>query len=213
MHLSLWYKHLSLEYTIKILQNNLSRLPKYDKNKGTTDGVLNVRQAEIEKFIREEYVRYSKFSKKERGPWNGRQIRNAVQIASSLALYEKDCKDEDDGLPATLTADHFRSVASTMFEFEEFLRQSRVGDDTFHAKQRQERHDDFQSQDHDHEDEDEGSTYQSFREASASSYRESFPRIDFDDRGDNQGYGDSRRHGRAHSRDWTNDPYPRNSRR
>ncbi|KAI0163163.1 P-loop containing nucleoside triphosphate hydrolase protein, partial [Pestalotiopsis sp. NC0098] len=147
MHLSLWYKHLSLEYTIKILQNNLSRLPKYDKNKGTTDGVLNVRQAEIEKFIREEYVRYSKFSKKERGPWNGRQIRNAVQIASSLALYEKDCKDEDDGLPATLTADHFRSVASTMFEFEEFLRQSRVGDDTFHAKQRQERHDDFQSQD------------------------------------------------------------------
>lgn len=145
LHLTLWYKHLSVDDTLKVLQTNLDRLPKYDKRTGTTDGVLSVQQGEIELFIRSEYERYSKATKKKRGPWNGRQVRNAVQIAACLALYEKQSRDEDDGLPAILTAQHFRSVAATMSEFEDFLKEAKSGDDTFHAKQRQERYDDFQN--------------------------------------------------------------------
>lgn len=153
VHISLWYKHLSLEDTVKILYNNLKRLPKYDRNQKTTDGVLRVQEKEIERFIREEYQRYAQANNKDRGPWNGRQIRNAVQIAACLALYEKESEKDDDDLPAILTAQHFRSVAETMSEFESFMKEVKVGDDTFLAKQRQERSDDFRDDGHGQEEE------------------------------------------------------------
>jgi hypothetical protein len=143
VHISLWYPDLSEPDTVTILLNNLNRLPKYDKKEGKTEGVLSVRQSEIENFIKSEYKRYSRATGKNRGPWNGRQIRNAVQIAACLALYEKETKHEDDGLPAILTADHFRSVADTMSEFESFLKVAKAGDDAMLAKQRQERVDDY----------------------------------------------------------------------
>ncbi|KAL6413878.1 hypothetical protein AUP68_03409 [Ilyonectria robusta] len=43
-------------------------------------------------------------------PQNERQIRNAALIAAGLALEDKDASVENDGMPATLTTDHFRSV-------------------------------------------------------------------------------------------------------
>ncbi|KAK7757035.1 hypothetical protein SLS62_001051 [Diatrype stigma] len=157
VHLSLYYPHLSLNDTVEILASNLRRLPRVkqegknsspndNNNNNSNNGYIKVMDDEIITFIRSEYEDFSRAFQKRRGPWNGRQIRNAVQIAAGLALYDKEAAQEDDGLPAILTAGHFRSVAETMSEFEAYLRTARAGDDTWLAHQRQDRNDDFQNQ-------------------------------------------------------------------
>ncbi|KAJ4184113.1 hypothetical protein NW767_013337 [Fusarium falciforme] len=140
VHLSLCYPHLSLNDTIAILQSNLNRLPRIEhaKDKSSNDGYIKVLDSAIKKIL--------KGQQKKKGPWNGRQIRNAVQIAADLALYDKEAAGENDGLPAILTADHFRSVAETTSEFEAYLKSTKKGDETFQARVRQDRDDDFQEE-------------------------------------------------------------------
>ncbi|RYP25247.1 hypothetical protein DL765_000128 [Monosporascus sp. GIB2] len=145
IHLSLCYPHLSLDDTLEVLRSNLNRLPRVEqaKDKSSRDRYIKVLDAPIRDFVKAEYEQYSKANNKKRGPWNGRQIRNAVQIAAGLALYDKEASDENDGLPAILTADHFRSVAETTTEFEEYVKSAKKGDDTFLSRTRQDRNDDF----------------------------------------------------------------------
>ncbi|RYP67690.1 hypothetical protein DL771_007097 [Monosporascus sp. 5C6A] len=149
VHLSLCYPHLSLNDTIKILQFNLNRLPRIEqaKDKSSTDRYIKVLDGPIRDFVKAEYEQYSKANNKKKGPWNGRQIRNAVQIAAGLALYDKEASEENDGLPAILTADHFRSVAETTTEFEEYVKSAKKGDDTFLSRMRQDRNDDYHEED------------------------------------------------------------------
>ncbi|RYO92546.1 hypothetical protein DL766_002373 [Monosporascus sp. MC13-8B] len=145
VHLSLCYPHLSLNDTLAVLQSNLNRLPRFEqaKDKSSRDRYIKVLDASISGFVKAEYEEYSKANKKKKGPWNGRQIRNAVRIAAGLALYDKEASDENDGLPAILTADHFRSVEETTTEFEEYVKSAKKGDDTFLSRARQDRNDDF----------------------------------------------------------------------
>ncbi|EQB43833.1 hypothetical protein CGLO_17467 [Colletotrichum gloeosporioides Cg-14] len=144
LHLSLWYPNLSLDDTIKILEANLNRLPRVERAEDgvSRDGYLKVNDNAIIDFVSAQYVEYSRTKRKKRGPWNGRQIRNAVQIAAGLALYDKQIeikeKGEDD-IPAFLTAEHFRAVAATTSEFEEYLKEVKVGDQEDQTKRRQER--------------------------------------------------------------------------
>ncbi|KAL6364675.1 hypothetical protein LRP88_00645 [Fusarium phalaenopsidis] len=148
VHLSLCYPHLSLNDTIAILQSNLNRLPRIEhaEDKSSNDGYIKVLDGAIKKFVEDEYREYSRANKKKKGPWNVRQIRNAVQIAAGLALYDKEVSGENDGLPAILTADHFRSVAETTSEFKAYLKSTKKGDETFQAIVRQDRDDDFQEE-------------------------------------------------------------------
>ncbi|KAF9874035.1 hypothetical protein CkaCkLH20_08407 [Colletotrichum karsti] len=129
VHLSLSYPNLSLEDTVKILEANLSRLPRVERAENNTprDGYLKVNDKAIIEFVSSEYKRYAERTGKDRGPWNGRQIRNAVQIAAGLALYDKQTELEEkgeDGIPAFLTTDHFRAVAETTSEFEQYLEET-----------------------------------------------------------------------------------------
>ncbi|KAI9368986.1 hypothetical protein BJX61DRAFT_521409 [Aspergillus egyptiacus] len=128
VHISLYYPHLSREYTLKILRGNLARLPREDKlPAGVTPGPnhLEVMDDHIEEFVLEQYDKHYKV--RQRGPWNGRQIRNSVQIAMCLALFENDKKGRN--RPAILTADHFRKVHETIAEFDEYLNAARLADD------------------------------------------------------------------------------------
>ncbi|KAI1110447.1 hypothetical protein F5Y14DRAFT_361099 [Nemania sp. NC0429] len=153
VHISLWYPHLTVERTIQVLRNNLQRLPQPPAKDGQpVDSLIKVMHDEIEDFIVKEYERYSKSVGKPRGPWNGRQIRNAVQVAACLALYQKDTENSDDNCPAILTAQHFQSVAQTTAEFEKFLKKTRVGDDSYWAQQRNDRADDWADADDYNED-------------------------------------------------------------
>ncbi|KAF4915745.1 Ribosome biogenesis ATPase RIX7 [Colletotrichum fructicola] len=141
VHLSLCYPNLSLIDTIKILEANLQRLPRV-KDGIAGDGYLDVEDESIIRFVSDEYDDYSRRTRRKRGPWNGRQIRNAVQIAAGLALYDKQIRLEKgikDESPATLTAKHFEAVADTTDEFEEYLNIVKIGDQEDQAKRRQER--------------------------------------------------------------------------
>lgn len=44
---------------------------------------------------------------------------------------------ENDGMPAILTTDHFRSVAEMTTEFEAHLKSTKKGDETYQARIRQ----------------------------------------------------------------------------
>ncbi|KAI3330749.1 hypothetical protein F4824DRAFT_328479 [Ustulina deusta] len=148
VHISLWYPHLTVERTIQVLRNCLQRLPQPPAKDGKpVYGLIKVLYKEIEDFVESEYRRYSKAAGKARGPWNGRQVRNAVQIAACLALYQKDTEDSNDDCPAILTAQHFQSVARTTTDFEKFLKKTRVGDDSYWAHQRNDRADDWDDAD------------------------------------------------------------------
>ncbi|KAF0315382.1 ATP-dependent zinc metalloprotease FtsH, partial [Colletotrichum asianum] len=155
VHLSLAYPNLSLDDTIEILRFNLDRLPRINKAEGKTaqGGYLKIFDKPIIEYVSKEYEDYNARTKKNRGPWNGRQIRNAVQIAAGLALYEKqtgsgDNDDEDD--PPYLTAEHFRAVADMTYEFEDYLSLSGKGDAQVQARRRRDRADQFHgSQSHD----------------------------------------------------------------
>ena len=131
VHLSLGYPHLSLDDTIEILQTNLNRLPRLEQGeKSSLNGYIKVLDRPIKEFVKAEYEKYSMVNKR-RGLWNGRQIRNVVKIAAGLALYDKETSDENDGVPAILTADHFRAVAEMTSEFEAYIESTKKGDDVF----------------------------------------------------------------------------------
>ncbi|KAF5501636.1 Ribosome biogenesis ATPase RIX7 [Colletotrichum siamense] len=154
VHLSLCYPNLSLIDTIKILEANLQRLPRV-KDGVAGDGYLDVEDESIIRFVSDEYDEYSRRTRRKRGPWNGRQIRNAVQIAAGLSLYDKQIKLEKgikDESPATLTARHFEAVADTTDEFEEYLNIVKIGDQEDQAKRRQERADHWRARERNNED-------------------------------------------------------------
>ncbi|RAK98859.1 uncharacterized protein BO80DRAFT_411447 [Aspergillus ibericus CBS 121593] len=130
VHLSLYYPHLNCDDTISILSSNLARLPRTDKvPKGTTigNGHIHVMDKEIIEFVKGEYEKTYRTHR--RGPWNGRQIRNAVQIASCLAFFDQKDKPPGNDLPVVLTAEHFRTVNDTIEEFDRYLVKARRADD------------------------------------------------------------------------------------
>ncbi|KAL6231002.1 hypothetical protein BDW75DRAFT_244332 [Aspergillus navahoensis] len=81
--------------------------------------------SEIREFVLQQFDEHYKLH--ERGPWNGRQIRNAVHITLCQAFFENGRKGRR--APAILTAEHFREVHETIAEFEEYLRAARTVDD------------------------------------------------------------------------------------
>lgn len=149
IHLSLYYPHLSSKDTLAILKDGLNRLPRVENvGDGETIGSdhIQVQDDDIEKFVEGEFRRF--YKKHKRGPWNGRQIRNAVQIASCLALYEAQ-KTSRSNVRAVLTSTHFKTVFETTAEFDRYLKQARRADESKLAHMQGDRFDPFDHQDHD----------------------------------------------------------------
>ncbi|KAL7815085.1 hypothetical protein V8C44DRAFT_348631 [Trichoderma aethiopicum] len=169
IHISLHYKYLNCEDTIAILDTHLKRLPSHNSNgSDASDGMVSggeegtgmiVMNEQIRTYISEEWQKYANKHNRDRGPWNGRQIRNAVHIAACLAIYESQLKsstnnsrgngDGGDGgkagvskEPVVLTADHFRTVALTTNEFDDYMKRVRRADADTMARMAGER-DDF----------------------------------------------------------------------
>ncbi|KAK1148084.1 hypothetical protein N8T08_010720 [Aspergillus melleus] len=120
VHVSLYYPHLSFTDTEAILCNNLKRLPRADalpEDETPGSDYIQVMDREIIDFIKDEYQKHYQIHR--RGPWNGRQIRNAVQIASCIAFHDQ--KGGRKNLPAVLTREHFKTVHETMTEFDGYM--------------------------------------------------------------------------------------------
>ncbi|PTB63012.1 P-loop containing nucleoside triphosphate hydrolase protein [Trichoderma citrinoviride] len=143
IHISLNYKYLDCEDTIAILDTHLGRLPRRhpkSANNGVEEPRMIVRDHEIRSYIRQEWHKYAKTHNRERGPWNGRQIRNAVHVATCLAIYESQLDNSRDIV--VLTADHFRTVGKTTDEFDDYMKRVRRADADTMARMAGER-DDF----------------------------------------------------------------------
>lgn len=93
-------------------------------------------------FARQHYDQFSGRAKVD-CRWNGRQIRNAFQIASSMARYEYYVKNGggagEDGLGLNLGASHFKSVEDTTVEYDEFRKETLRATDSEIAMHKEER--------------------------------------------------------------------------
>ncbi|KAK8113385.1 hypothetical protein PG984_013911 [Apiospora sp. TS-2023a] len=149
VHLSLYYPALGVKQTQEIIRMNLARLRTIEKQRAEITGKppLFIEEEDICSFSVDHYERHS--ANNGVGRWNGRQIRNAVQIAASLAWYDrKTSKDEGaDQVAPVLGSRHFRTVESTMTLFEGYMVKTKGGDDAFMARERGDRYDQFTPQD------------------------------------------------------------------
>lgn len=102
VHLNLRYEDLTEEQTVAIFKQNIERLGEMESTWAKKDPSyqkLFIKKNEIIRFAREHYNRHTNLDSRGVGRWNGRQIRNAFQIASSLAQYgdEEDEEMQEDG--------------------------------------------------------------------------------------------------------------------
>jgi hypothetical protein len=148
IHVSLAYPTIRLNETLDIWKGILDRLERDN------------RTAKIKvKFDRSALLswadRHYKTHEKENTAWNGRQIRNAFQLAISLGHHDRDRKlvaanltnaqaiasGEKKWASVRLTTANFNNIAKTARDFEDYLQATR-GHDSEIAKTLSLRHDD-----------------------------------------------------------------------
>ena len=107
IHISLYYPELGDRQARQVWEMNMDRLARSKRN--------------IE-FSRDDIKDFARYHWDNGGRWNGRQIRNAFQTAVALAGYDR---DNDYGKSSKkkpkLTYEHFKSVADTSAEFDQYL--------------------------------------------------------------------------------------------
>ena len=131
IHVSLYYPQLDQGTSGKIWKMNLRRLVENRQH-------IEVDSKAIRNYAKKHYLR---LAKAKRGPWNGRQIKNAFQTA--IALAEFDARVEGLARPV-LSVDHFHIVAKASEGFDEYL--SRIHGTDMDRARREGQRDDEQSQ-------------------------------------------------------------------
>lgn len=164
IHLSLYYPPLTIQQTLDIFEVNLRRLREIEAAKAAAraDADQNDpgRQPDLEIII--DHRRIMRFAEdhydthRPSQNWNGRQIRNAFQVAYSLAqshMHNADRSDDEsaddtahDGKTKatkfTLDDEQFRIVSKSIERFDEYLKLTR-GEDGDRARQLHLRNDEF----------------------------------------------------------------------
>ena len=116
IHLTLYYPPLNYRQTIDIWKLNIDRLRKVEKERcgNRAHELLQINEQEIMRFAKEKFNQdRSKFR------WNGRQIRNAFQIASSLAHFDA----RKDIIQPRLTVGHFKTIHMVTEDFDMFMQE------------------------------------------------------------------------------------------
>ncbi|KAF4462262.1 ATPase AAA-type core [Fusarium albosuccineum] len=127
VHMSLYYPPLNSKQVELIFSMNLKRLAEIEKERHQVTGEpeLDIHEPVIMKFADE----HSEKTRVQGGRWNGRQIRNAFQIAASLARYhaneedkhkEAEIKEVQHRRPV-LDATQFRKVERATEAFKNYL--------------------------------------------------------------------------------------------
>src|SRR3569833_3514150 len=96
VHLHLPYPALNKAQTEQIFKFNFERLRETETNRAQVPGHqrLEILDTELLQFAEDHFERHAKAGGG--GRWNGRQIRNAFLIASSLAHYEAPARPTPD---------------------------------------------------------------------------------------------------------------------
>lgn len=159
IHLSLYYPPLTEKQTLDIFEVNLRRLKEIEAAKAAVlaesdpdhlEIVIDDRR--IMRFARHHFRGAKNLSDR----WNGRQIRNAFQVAYSLAQSrmhnadDSDHESSDDALDGakpkvtkfTLDDEQFNTVRKSIAIFDDYLRKTR-GEDSAVARNLNTREDDY----------------------------------------------------------------------
>lgn len=117
IHLTLYYPPLDLQQTMGIWKMNIDRLRKVEKERcmDTDLQPLQINEQEILRLAEEKFYEY-----KGKFRWNGRQIRNAIQIASSLAHFDA----RKDDIQPRLTTEHFQMIHVVTEDFDNFMQET-----------------------------------------------------------------------------------------
>lgn len=117
VHLSLDYPHLAADETRALSTMNLQRLERIENERAELleEAPMIIEKEDILEFASAHYLGQDQHFR-----WNGRQIRNAFQIATSLAHYQHKMKPHR-GL--VIGAEHFREVEEATRKFDLFRQQ------------------------------------------------------------------------------------------
>ncbi|ETS77513.1 hypothetical protein PFICI_11387 [Pestalotiopsis fici W106-1] len=148
VHMSLYYNTLSKEQTREIFRYNLDKLKAIEKQRSQVMNKpeLQIQHEEILQFVE---LHFSESTANE-GRWNGRQIRNAFQIASSLAHhdYANQCdrarlNGNQEPVGPVLHSGFFKEVQTATQEFNKYMEETIGHTDAKRAYLQNERSDDF----------------------------------------------------------------------
>jgi hypothetical protein len=116
-HLTLYYPPLDLHQTMDIWKMNIDRLRKVEQERcmDTDSQPLQISEQEILRLAEEKFYEY-----KGKFRWNGRQIRNAIQIASSLAHFDA----RKDDIQPRLTTEHFQMIHVVTEDLYHFMQET-----------------------------------------------------------------------------------------
>ncbi|KAF2646935.1 P-loop containing nucleoside triphosphate hydrolase protein, partial [Massarina eburnea CBS 473.64] len=117
VHLSLYYPPLGKQETLDVFDINLDRLHRLEEQryKASKQPSLFIFRDDIRKWAATHFDKCGKDNGS--GRWNGRQIRNAFQIASALALYEL---RNNPGAQAQLRPSHFDTVSEATTSYDKY---------------------------------------------------------------------------------------------
>lgn len=149
IHVALRYPSIDLDSTKKIWNNVLDRI---ERDNETAQVKIEFNRVTLLEFASAHYRKHEQTD----STWNGRQVRNAFQIAIALGQYERLTRIKDEGLEldqalrsknkslttVRLTKRNFLNIASTARDFEDYITSIR-GSDSSMAKASMHRDDDY----------------------------------------------------------------------
>lgn len=136
IHLTLHYRELNQKQTVKIFQSNIKRLRENDAVRRRLKEMpqLIINEGDILDFA-ERNLQYGGQgpAQEHSATWNGRQIKNAFQLASSLAyrvmaekLAERTATGATEPTPEfVLDHTHFKVVMNTTQRFNEYMKETK----------------------------------------------------------------------------------------
>ncbi|KAK4187374.1 hypothetical protein QBC35DRAFT_498874 [Podospora australis] len=136
IHLQLYYSPLSREQTMDIWRMNIQRLERIEAERSDKTGGarMEIHEHKILRFAEKMFQK-----QKRQNRWNGRQIRNAFQVASSLAHYDA----RKANVSPELTVKHFKLVKGVTEDFDDFMHETLGKDEADMAFERGDRADHF----------------------------------------------------------------------
>lgn len=136
IHLHLGFDDLNEHQTVEIFKNNIARLRARDQQRTNAmpgQRPLMIDEVGIISFARKHYQTHTTAM----GRWNGRQIRNAFVVASSLANFQ--AGKQPPGWQPQLRVEHFNTVLDATLEYDRYRQSILMESDDAMAFRRMER--------------------------------------------------------------------------
>ena len=145
LHLILHYKRLGKAEILNIFRTNIKLLKEAEEQQAKFSGQpkLCIVEDDVLQFAEAHCAKYPKM----KGAWNGRQIRNAFLVASSLARYEASRPGRlEAGVQPQLQAKHFEQVEEVNAKFWRLRKALSTMDEAARALMYEERDDYFEEE-------------------------------------------------------------------